>query len=139
MLFGTGIRYFGELIGGHVMLEDPRRGARHPGAPPPLPRATLTVARPPGHRLLGISVASRSRPFKEASLRVVRGQAECFPVVPGGFVKPVQSTQQVCVDGRKEVVTGQGLRLGKGLDDGQPRCRTIGHGDRDGPVQLDHG
>jgi dihydrofolate reductase len=23
VLFGTGIRYFGELIGGHVMLEDP--------------------------------------------------------------------------------------------------------------------
>ena len=23
VLFGTGIRYFGELVGGHVMLEDP--------------------------------------------------------------------------------------------------------------------
>ena len=23
VLFGTGVRYFGELIGGHVMLEDP--------------------------------------------------------------------------------------------------------------------
>ena len=30
MLFGTGIRYFGELVGGHVMLEDPLvvQGAR---------------------------------------------------------------------------------------------------------------
>ena len=23
VLFGTGVRYFGELVGGHVMLEDP--------------------------------------------------------------------------------------------------------------------
>ena len=23
VLFGSGIRYFGELVGGHVMLEDP--------------------------------------------------------------------------------------------------------------------
>jgi dihydrofolate reductase len=23
VLFGTGVRYFGELLGGHVMLEDP--------------------------------------------------------------------------------------------------------------------
>ncbi len=40
VLFGTGVRYFGELVGGQVMLEDPVvvQGTR---APPPLPGPSL--------------------------------------------------------------------------------------------------
>src|ERR1700738_2920960 len=40
VLFGTGIRYFGELVGDHVMLEDPLvvQGPRPPPLPSPLRR-----------------------------------------------------------------------------------------------------
>ena len=82
VLFGTGIRYFGELVGEHVMLEDPVvvQGVR--GAAPALPGAAL-IGRP-------TEVADALHPdaFGWRDRRSIQRTVTRFRVTPGHPHRP---------------------------------------------------
>ena len=55
------------------------------------------------------------------------------------LVGTAEPAEQLTADMRQQVGSDKAARFDQTVDDGQARCRALGEGDRDRPVELDDG
>src|SRR5680860_1016968 len=82
------------------------------------------------------SAQSGELALEKAALALVPGKPYRELELTTRLVAPTEAPEQFAADTRQQVGAGEAVRGNQVVDDVQRRCRALGHGDRDRPVEL---